>query len=295
MAAHILPLSWEAYQTIKQQYPAGNRREWTLRTLDAFWKDPQTSAAAAAKSIPLQDHHDWLNDPDPLGHLVKEGPELGILLRTDFTNDVAWAAFCEKVDEAEKEVADMFAAAEPSVSSKDQAMRDADAMLNDGSDDAYSSDDDDEDALVRRRLIRIIDPSTLEPASKDYFAGISNICALRMFNTPAIRLPPSRPNRVNRVPPNRLVDQDGFQEVYSGMTVWIYDARSNEDQCVRLVRQEGDDIYGTATGDSWRAKGTHICELQFNMAMGMKIDFGAQDRYDYAERQRNLSEANNVP
>jgi hypothetical protein len=46
------------------------------------------------------------------------------------------------------------------------------------------------------------------------------------------------------------------------------------------------------SGDSWRARVGHICELQLNMAMGaMKVDFGGLDRWDFAERQRNLQEA----
>jgi hypothetical protein len=50
-------------------------------------------------------------------------------------------------------------------------------------------------------------------------------------------------------------------------------------------------MYGTATGDSWRARVGHICELQVNMASGaLKIDFGGLDRWDAGERQRNLRE-----
>jgi hypothetical protein len=46
------------------------------------------------------------------------------------------------------------------------------------------------------------------------------------------------------------------------------------------------------SGDSWRARGTHICELQFNMTyLGMKIDFGGLDRWDFSERRRNMDEA----
>lgn len=45
-------------------------------------------------------------------------------------------------------------------------------------------------------------------------------------------------------------------------------------------------------GDSWRARVTHVCELQFNMSfLGMKIDFGGLDKWDLAERERNLREA----
>lgn len=44
-------------------------------------------------------------------------------------------------------------------------------------------------------------------------------------------------------------------------------------------------------GDSWRARVDHIVDLQFSMRMsGMKIDFGGMDRWEYAERVRNIEE-----
>lgn len=46
------------------------------------------------------------------------------------------------------------------------------------------------------------------------------------------------------------------------------------------------------SGDSWRARVSHICELQINLYSGaMKIDFGGLDRWDYNERLRNVQEA----
>lgn len=48
----------------------------------------------------------------------------------------------------------------------------------------------------------------------------------------------------------------------------------------------------TISGDSWRARASHICELQVNLYSGaMKIDFGGLDRWDYSERRRNLDES----
>ena len=44
-----------------------------------------------------------------------------------------------------------------------------------------------------------------------------------------------------------LVDYHGWQEVYTGKTLWVYDARSNADGCVRLVSGVGAGMYGTAT------------------------------------------------
>jgi len=51
------------------------------------------------------------------------------------------------------------------------------------------------------------------------------------------------------------------------------------------------DVTG-GSADSWRARVTHISELQVNIYSGvMKIDFGGLDRWDYAERRRNIEEA----
>lgn len=56
------------------------------------------------------------------------------------------------------------------------------------------------------------------------------------------------------------------------------------------MRQTTDE--SVTSGDSWRARVSHVCELQFNMAVsGMKINFGELDRWDYSERKRNLDEA----
>lgn len=46
------------------------------------------------------------------------------------------------------------------------------------------------------------------------------------------------------------------------------------------------------SADSWRARVSHICELQVNLASGaMTIDFGGMDRWDYPERVRDMEEA----
>ena len=45
-------------------------------------------------------------------------------------------------------------------------------------------------------------------------------------------------------------------------------------------------------GDSWRARVSHICELQVNISTGaITIDFGGMDKYTYEERVRNLQDA----
>jgi hypothetical protein len=51
-------------------------------------------------------------------------------------------------------------------------------------------------------------------------------------------------------------------------------------------------MYGTATGDSWRARASHIVELAVNMYTGaLTVDFGDFDRWDHEQRRRNMEEA----
>ena len=110
-------------------------------------------------------------------------------------------------------------------------------------DEEDAEDDDDSAAPV----FFVVDAAAASPADRARFAGLSNLAALRLLNDVDARRAPRPPPGTRRIrPPNRLVDHDGWQEVYAGKTVWIYDARSNADQCVRLVSQRGA-MYGTAT------------------------------------------------
>ena len=94
-------------------------------------------------------------------------------------------------------------------------------------------------------IVKILDPS--EPADRDRLVNISNLRALRLFNDVDICPAPSPPPGTKRIsPPNPLIDQGGWQEIYSGKNLWIYDLRSNTDECVRVVSQAGD-FYGTAS------------------------------------------------
>ncbi|KAF8170235.1 hypothetical protein K438DRAFT_1614284, partial [Mycena galopus ATCC 62051] len=273
------------YGTVKSQFPGEGRRKWNLRVLQEFWAsaaEPDVSGPPTAE--------EFLNDDDPFDDLVGEGPQLGLLLRTDFSNDDAWQTFCARLKSEEQ---DLIQSMQPSPSAPTEVTEgsstgDGDVKMadDDGDDD---SDDESVDGLVGP-IIKIIDP--VSEQERSIIQNISNLHALRLLNDVDVRPAPSPPTGTKRYsPPNRLVDKKGWQEIYTGLTIWIYDAQSNADQCARLVSQQSD-IYGTATGDSWRARVTHICELQFNMThLDLKIDFGGMDRYDYPERRRNLEEA----
>ncbi|KIM91937.1 hypothetical protein PILCRDRAFT_103 [Piloderma croceum F 1598] len=288
----LFRLCQDTYSSIKAQYPKDGRRKWKLRVAEQFWKlDPESKAVLNIGVDPISwANADFVTDVDPWDESTSNIPEIGILVRTDYTNEDAWQTVYAKLKEAEKEFAsddiseaDKMVEDEPARGTQNQVSP-ADAMQED---DSSSSDEDDEGIGL---IFKIINPQSSE--SRAQFTSISNLAALRLFNDMDIRLAPTPPAGTQRIkPPNRLVDFHGWQEVYSGKSLWIYDVTSNEDQCVRIVGQSGD-MYGTATGDSWRARVSHICELQVNLHGGMKIDFGGLDRWDYGERQRNMHEAN---
>ncbi|KAJ7078874.1 hypothetical protein B0H15DRAFT_859587 [Mycena belliarum] len=284
MRDEFLQLLVLRYGALKSQYPGEGRRKWNLRTLEEFW-----ASAEIASGPPTATAEEFLNDDDPFDDIIGDGPQLGLLLRTDFSNEDAWQRFCTRLKSEEQDFIESMKPEAPGPSAETAQESPASTedvkMADDGDDE---SDDESADGLSAP-IVKIID--VVSDQHKAIFQNLSNLAALRLFNDVDIRPAPSPPTGTNRFsPPNRLVDKKGWQEIYAGLTLWIYDSKSNTDQCARLVNQEGD-VYGTATGDSWRARVSHICELQFNMTLGMKIDFGGQDRYDYPERRRNLEEA----
>lgn len=177
-------------------------------------------------------------DPDPLDGVTRDVPELGLLVRTDFSDEPSWTAFCTRLQDSEKEL----------ILGSDQVDENASRPADhDGVDDGDQddSDDEDEDEGDPPAIFHIMNPSS--PQERELLVNISNLTALRLFNDVDVRPPPTPPHGVRRIdPPNRLVDCHGWQEVYQGKNVWIYDHKSNTDQCVRVVSQSGD-IYGTAT------------------------------------------------
>ncbi|KAI0675274.1 hypothetical protein C8Q78DRAFT_532617 [Trametes maxima] len=300
----------EHYDTVKARHPGEGRRRWRLRVAELFWRLPAEQKASYLTSIsqnPLTaesiDDAAFTNDDDPFDAIAEDAPGVGILLRADYTDEHAWQNFYSKLQEAEAEFASEAApdGAEPAEADMDgeapSAAQAAASSSTDAEGDTTMDDDDDAGADAEGddgdEAAPIFFVVNAPPADQTRFSGISNLAALRLLNDVDVRRAPKPPPGEKRLKPqNRLVDHDGWQEVYAGKTVWIYDARSNQDQCVRLVSPRSAALYGTATADSWRARVSHVCELQVNMASGaMTIDFGGLDRWDYEERTRNLAEA----
>ncbi|KAJ7594758.1 hypothetical protein C8J56DRAFT_1002545 [Mycena floridula] len=253
------------YPAIKAQFPSEGRRKWLLRALREYWANPAVSAVSSEPVLLSEGLPD--GEDDPCDRFLETSE--GVLVRTDYTNQAAWEAFSARLKRAEEEFADNNKESEPSTSGEAE-------MESDSSSEGAG------------QLLAIINPD--DPVERAMFTDISNLTALRLLNDVAVRsAPPRQPDTKKISEPNPLIDFRGEQEVYSGVNIWIYDG--SDHQSVRCVNQQGD-VYGTATGDSWRAQVSHIYELQYNMTyLGMKIDFGGQDRYDWGERKRNLEEA----
>ncbi|KAG6811999.1 hypothetical protein H0H92_004964 [Tricholoma furcatifolium] len=205
---------------------------------EAVLQNSEANALHQSSDVPMDDEFD--QDDDPLDSLL-EGRELGILLRTDYANEEAWQAFCGKLQSAEQELANGLKDSEPAEDTQSLAGPSA---ASSSTQPEYSDSDEESSDGVPSPIIKVINPSG---PHMPLFQNVSNLTALRLLNDVDIRPAPNPPAGQSRIkPPNRLVDQGTWQEIYSGMNIWIYDAQSNVDQCVRFVSQEGD-IYGTAT------------------------------------------------
>ncbi|KAJ7209613.1 hypothetical protein GGX14DRAFT_631030 [Mycena pura] len=252
------------YGSVKAQFPGEGRRKWVLRVVEEFFAS-DTSLGTPT----VLDNADILKDADPFD-------DLGLLIRTDFSNEDAWSSFCERL-KAEEE--DFIQSVEPSTEDVE--------MDDNGEDDSDSSSENG----IKAPIVKIINPTSDQ--DRALLENLSNLGALRIFDEAYVHRATSPPAGTKRIsPPNRLIDRNGWQEAYRGIYLWIYDAQSNIDQCARVVMQGSDDTYPTHSGDSWRARVTHIIELQSKIACNeMTISFGGLDRYDYKERRRNMDEA----
>ncbi|KAK1225247.1 hypothetical protein PQX77_007773 [Marasmius sp. AFHP31] len=264
------------YDAVKTAHPQEARRKWQLRVLDQFWAG---NPVPPSNSASLEEIEASNEDEDPFDS-VTWNVAGGVVLRTDYSDEEAWQSFQLRLKEAQKE---LTGDEEPQAGSSSTPG----ASVNETK---AAEDEEEEEEEEEGMIIKVVNPEIQE--ERALFDNISNLTALRLFNDVDIRpsppLPPDTKKRIS--PPHRLIDHFGWQEIYTGNTLWIYDKKSNTDKSVRLVSLEGD-VYGTATGDSWRAQVSHIYELQLNMLTGMKINFGGMDRWDYNERKRNLDEA----
>jgi hypothetical protein len=253
------------YASTKSQSPNEGRRRWKLRVAQKFWasgektlssvsteqimilftKDPRHSNISQTTAGGTDNNADFHMDSDPFDEASTNREELGILLRTDFSDEAAWLAFYSRLEEGEKEFA---ASPLEEVTMMDDQPEPNEANPNGTAATTTVEDDSDEsdDENSLSAIFHVVNPSL--PQERALLTNISNLAALRLFNDVDVRQAPTPPPDTKRIrPPNRLVDSGGWQEVYVGKNLWIYDVRSNSDQCVRVVSQTSSDMYGTAT------------------------------------------------
>ncbi|TFK25528.1 hypothetical protein FA15DRAFT_668408 [Coprinopsis marcescibilis] len=275
------------YLGAKAANPNETRRKRILQLLHENWPGHTSTVNNSTAEVDLESL-----DPDPYSDI--ETP--GVLLRTDFSDDDSWNDCVIKFKNAERELLDSLRpptadgrSNEPQADGPSKGIPSRqDVEMKDGHEDDDSDSDSEEQ--FPDSVVAIYDPPLTE---RSRFEQISNIAALRLFDDVDIRqaVPPPPETRTRYNPDNYLIKKNGWQEIYTGPNLWIYDRKSINDGCVRVVEPSGD-LYGTATGDSWRARITHIAELQFNMSyLDMKVDFGGLDKWDPQERARNLKEA----
>jgi hypothetical protein len=186
-------------------------------------------------------------DPDPFDCLT-EDDQLGLIIRTDFSNEEAWSAFCNQVQVSQKDfISDLTGLTNDS---PDQLEESASIPLADGNDiqkptSDEAEDDESDSSNEPPDFLKILNP--VEQLDRIRFTNMSNLRALRLFNDVDIRPTPERPAGTKPIsPPCPLIDVLGWQEIYSGKNIWIYDTLSNVDGSVRVVSQTSD-FYGTAT------------------------------------------------
>ena len=179
------------------------------------------------------------DDPDPFDYLTKDD-QLGLIIRTDFSNEEAWSAFCNQVQVSQKDFISDLTNDSPDSDQESASKLEGNDIQKPSSDDGESDSSNEPPDFLK-----ILNP--VEQSDRIRFTNISNLRALRLFNDVDIRLTPERPVGTKPIfPPCPLIDLLGWQEIYSGKNLWIYDTLSNVDGSVRVVSQTSD-FYGTAT------------------------------------------------
>jgi hypothetical protein len=180
--------------------------------------------------------------PDPFDYLT-EDDQLGLIIRTDFSNEEAWSAFCNQVQVSQKNFISDLTNDRPDQESASNSLAEGNDIQKPTSDGA--DDEESDSSNEPPDFLKILNP--VEQSDRIRFTNISNLRALRLFNDVDIRPTPERPPGTKPVsPPCPLIDVLGWQEIYSGKNIWIYDTLSNLDGSVRVVSQTSD-FYGTAT------------------------------------------------
>jgi len=300
------------YAKVKMTNPhLQGRRAVQLKIAQEFWDEVQASATPGMSGLTLPIGNGTEIEPDPLDFEDAANgivSQRGVVIRTDFSNDVQWLAFMKSLLTAEQEGMEELVAATEDPQSK-QGGAEGEQEEEESSSDEEEGEEESADvdmeasgtnsnsaAESQSESFIVIDPTAYHSPQFAPLAPIlnnaTNLTLLRLFTDvdiiPSLTVPMGSKKLKGA---SRLIDSHNLCEVYNGRLIWVYDAKSNVDGCVRVVNSRPDS-YGTATGDSWRARASFIWELQLNISANtMQISFGGEDRYDGTERKRNVEQA----
>ena len=251
----------EKYAARKVAEPHDGRRLRKLKLAQDFWALSREDKRQYEQSVlanvgAIQSILEEINkDIDPTDDLVSPG--LGLVVRTDFTDDESWNTFCTALKEAEdaflSDMADMAGERDEDIA-EDSAAANDEEMEEDSSSEDEPDDEGTQGATTSSSprptspsIFTTISPQSADDALRAVLINSSNLTVLSLFTDVDIVKAPSPPEGTLRMKPgNRLMDLDGFVEAYNGDVVWIYDAQSNRDRSVRSVCAKSES-YGTAT------------------------------------------------
>ncbi|GAB1521742.1 catabolic L-serine/threonine dehydratase [Rhizoctonia solani] len=284
------------YVNARSNKPHVGRRQLKLEVVEQFWtlnKAQKHEQISSAMKMEVPASFELGPDPYDIPNL-KDSRIIGtrgIVVRThlDSKDEPTWNAFLTTLEDLErKSFGDLPDAQMESDSDSDEEEEEE----GQGEGEETSQRNEDEEmadagskpiCYESDALFTIVDPVNKEVyhTLRNKLSNASNITLLRLFNDPSIAPSPSlSDNAPKRIKPgHRLIDEDGFQEVYNGGRIWVWDYQSTKDQTLRLVSPQVF-VYGDATGDSWRVKATHMWELQLNIDNGMRIDFSGGQSMD---------------
>jgi len=301
-----------AYTQAREQQPNVGRRQLKLQTVRQFWElskvDKKEAIQQASLAPATNPSSETDSDPFDIPRLADSGAigTRGLVVRTHFDSidDSAWSIFRSTLEDLERKslssIADTQMDEESESEEEDEEEGKGKETTGAGpSDEDTSMTEDNQPSTISLAyetdaIFVVIDPTSQDSGqlSKEMLSDASNIALLRLFNDATILPSPPVKEGTTKRTRHRLIDEDGYQEVYQGARIWVWDRQSAKDQTLRLVSSRVF-VYGDATGDSWRAKAAHMWDLQINMDAGMRIDFsgGVGVGWDMNERTRNLKES----
>ena len=213
--------------------PAAEKERLAQLAADPTGQDIFRAAQKDIDGVPLSplEYAEDLSD-------ITESSVLGVVVRTDYTDDEAWSRFVEDLLESEKDLitpldenVDVPESNQASFSGAEQY-----ATENAGSDTDGSSDSGAESSFA------FLDPPE-SSSLRQNLSGMSNLAALRLLNDVDVASAPAPLAGGQAISTqHRLINLDGFVENYHGPLVWIYDYRSNTDRAARVVSRRPESI-----------------------------------------------------